>query len=67
MKFHCAQRGCVFDAEVAPENCLVCNNPFIISHAPKKKRKKADDQGASGGPDDQGASGGPDDDGDEPD
>lgn len=27
--FQCAQRGCEFEAESAPEDCPVCNNPFI--------------------------------------
>jgi len=31
--FVCAQRGCEFEAETAPENCLVCNNPFIENDA----------------------------------
>lgn len=29
MKFVCSQRGCEFESENAPENCPVCNNPFI--------------------------------------
>lgn len=32
-KFVCAQRGCEFEAETAPEDCPVCNNPFIVSDA----------------------------------
>ena len=31
--FVCAQRGCEFDAESAPEDCPVCNNPFIANDA----------------------------------
>lgn len=27
--FRCAQRGCEFEAEQQPENCLICNNPFV--------------------------------------
>lgn len=27
--FYCAQRGCVFEAEDEPAECLVCGNPFI--------------------------------------
>ncbi len=31
--FQCAQRGCEFEAASAPENCPVCNNPFILTDA----------------------------------
>lgn len=27
--FYCAQRGCVFEAEDEPADCVVCGNPFI--------------------------------------
>ena len=29
MKFNCAQKGCEFESEEAPENCPVCDHPFI--------------------------------------
>lgn len=33
MKFRCAQRGCEFefDADLPPDDCPVCLNPFIAS------------------------------------
>lgn len=33
MDLRCAQKGCTFEAEETPENCPVCNNPFIESDA----------------------------------
>lgn len=29
MQFKCAQKGCEFEADEAPDNCPVCNHPFI--------------------------------------
>lgn len=29
MQFKCAQKGCEFDADDAPDDCPVCGNPFI--------------------------------------
>jgi len=29
MQFKCAQKGCEFDADEAPDNCPVCNHPFV--------------------------------------
>lgn len=29
MQLKCAQKGCVFEADAAPDNCPVCNHPFV--------------------------------------
>ncbi len=33
MELRCAQKGCTFEADETPENCPVCNNPFIDNDA----------------------------------
>lgn len=32
MELRCAQKGCTFEADETPDNCPVCNNPFIAGN-----------------------------------
>ena len=59
MNWFCAQRGCQFEADEAPDLCPVCNNPFIHVEGaidddgrPAEGEAAADDSHAEGAGDD---------------